>query len=187
LFEADGYKKLTQALRMRADTVRAMLQIIKSSSLNRKSIGKEGESKRKKAIRFPNKSSKNIVGLIVFFILIFVSIFGLSPLLGQLANLIPTTANTLSPTSIVGDWLIDYDWDCNGSSDNFTLTLIADTSWSSSQGFSGFWNLQGNNIKLVFDDENTTYIGTVTGDEIIGTMTTTYTDKRNGFWGAQRR
>ena len=84
---------------------------------------------------------------------------------------------------IVGEWEIDYDWNCDGSSNTATITFAADGTFTTSDGYSGTWTQNGDQVQWVYDS-GTTYDGTISGDTMSGTMVS-YSGL-TGCWGATR-
>ena len=39
--------------------------------------------------------------------------------------------------AVPGTWTLFYDWDCDGSYSKATMTLKADGTWTSSEGYNG--------------------------------------------------
>jgi len=61
---------------------------------------------------------------------------------------------------VIGKWILDYDWDCDGVNGSVTLTLYSDYSWVSSGGFQGTWERNGDKIIRTYDN-GTKYTGTI--------------------------
>lgn len=54
-------------------------------------------------------------------------------------------------TGIVGEWLITYDWNCNSETDTSVFNFLSDYTFTNSEGYSGTWRLEGNQIQFVFE------------------------------------
>jgi hypothetical protein len=71
-----------------------------------------------------------------------------------------------------GTWTLFYDWDCDGSYSSASMTLSANGTWTSSEGYSGPWVQVGGMFIFTFDSSKTTYAGNVASKSVTGVMTT---------------
>jgi len=96
-----------------------------------------------------------------------------------------TPTRTFTPTpiveSVVGEWLLLYDWKCDGDPDSTPLIFYEDGTTNSAYNTS--WNLQGENI--IFIRNIVTYTGKVAGNTMEGTME--IRGGNSGCWNAQRK
>ena len=101
LFEEDGYEMLMRALRVRANSIDATLQIKKSwlptTNVQPVKTEKVVDPKKEKKVVQPvnwNNSYKRIAFVVTFIVLAISAMFGLPPLIGR-PELTPTLTNTV--------------------------------------------------------------------------------------------
>ncbi|MGD8554113.1 MAG: protein kinase [Anaerolineales bacterium] len=81
--------------------------------------------------------------------------------------------------SIVGEWTLEYDWDCSGDPHDVIWTLFEDFTFTTSSGYEGTWSMDGDEVTLIYTS-GTTYVGEVTQEGMEGTMGS------EGCWSATR-
>ena len=84
---------------------------------------------------------------------------------------------------VIDDWVVYYDWDCNGSPGSAVITFSADHTFTDSQGGSGTWNLNNSEIVWIYSPSGTQYTGLIAGNYMAGTMVAT---GLSGCWDAER-
>jgi hypothetical protein len=74
---------------------------------------------------------------------------------------------------VVGKWTLYYDWSCEGGYGVSDMTVRADGTWSSNDGYyTGLW-VKGRHIFLfTFNNSETTYSGVICDTKIKGIMST---------------
>jgi hypothetical protein len=65
--------------------------------------------------------------------------------------------------SLVGDWIVNYDWNCDGSYNSHDMFFYNDGTWYSSEGYTGTWAQDGCNIDWWYTS-GTHYWGVMTLD-----------------------
>jgi hypothetical protein len=71
-----------------------------------------------------------------------------------------------------GEWTIYYTWNCVGDTGSTKMTVKADGTWTSGEGYSGLW-VKGRRIFLfTFNHSETTYSGIIFDNKIRGIMST---------------
>ncbi|WP_162182441.1 fibronectin type III domain-containing protein [Lacinutrix jangbogonensis] len=84
--------------------------------------------------------------------------------------------------SVVGNWILNYDFNCNNNYNQAGITFNADfTFLAPSAGLTGTWVLIGNQITWTYDDNGFQYNGTIVGNYMSGTMGTA------GCWFADKQ
>jgi hypothetical protein len=93
---------------------------------------------------------------------------------------------TRSPSELAGTWSHQYDWGCDGNPRSATIDISSDGTFTTSEGYSGSWSLDGSEITLRFAEApRAVYTGTVSGNSMIdGTMVTD--NNNSGCWTASR-
>jgi hypothetical protein len=86
-------------------------------------------------------------------------------------------------TDVIGDWLLLYDWGCQGTPASDVLTLQPDFTFTTSDGFSGTWT-QTENLVVITFASGAEYIGYVAGNIMAGTSSSPTGSP--GCWEAQR-
>ncbi len=84
---------------------------------------------------------------------------------------------------VTGEWVVNYDWYCSGFPGTATMIFNPDFTFTTSEGGSGTWFLNFNQIVFTFSN-GTEYTGIVDGDTMAGTMLSY--DGTPGCWDAQR-
>jgi hypothetical protein len=74
--------------------------------------------------------------------------------------------------SPVGNWSWLYDWNSDGSYSKAKLTLNADGTWSSSEGYTGNYVVIDGGFILNFNNSKTTYAGDIKSKAVVGVSTT---------------
>lgn len=78
--------------------------------------------------------------------------------------------------NIVGQWILYYDWNCDGDPGATVMTFNADGTWSSDEGYTGIWVKGRHMLMFTFDSDidgyRTTYSGDIFSQEIKGIQTT---------------
>jgi hypothetical protein len=89
--------------------------------------------------------------------------------------------------SIVGEWILHYDWGCSGSYSQTGITFNNDGTFSTSEEEAGKWAQTDGMILFQFDQWDsirTNYGGNSAGNAIVGMMSTFAGS--NGCWYAIR-
>jgi hypothetical protein len=73
---------------------------------------------------------------------------------------------------VPGNWTLFYDWDCDGSYSKTTMTVNANGTWSSGEGYSGPWVQTAGMFMFTFNNSETTYAGNLASKSITGISTT---------------
>lgn len=100
---------------------------------------------------------------------------------------IPLLGGCINDNTIIGVWLLEYDWDPAGSPGTVNIEFYPDHTFESSSGGYGVWTRSGSSIRWEYDSEwDTTYIGTVdsSGTYMSGTMSNT--EPASGTWQATK-
>jgi hypothetical protein len=74
--------------------------------------------------------------------------------------------------AIAGNWTLFYDWGCDGSYSSTSMTVNADGTWTSGEGYSGLWVQVAGMFMFTFNNLETTYAGVLASMSITGIMTT---------------
>jgi len=74
--------------------------------------------------------------------------------------------------TVVGDWILYYDWDCTGYFYSSVMNIYADGTWSNDQGYTGIWVSGRHMLSFTFNDSETTYSGVIFSEKIKGIMST---------------
>jgi hypothetical protein len=83
--------------------------------------------------------------------------------------------------SVVGYWTVNFDWKCDDSSRNISLTFNEDLTFQVGDGYAGTWSQKDCEIKWVYTT-STTYTGTIDGSSMYGSMISSNGNK--GCWKA---
>jgi hypothetical protein len=88
--------------------------------------------------------------------------------------------------NIVGDWDMDYDFNCDGFDGTTTWSIYGDgTFLDPLDSYTGTWALAGNQIDLYYDDPPFFhYTGTIINNIMNGTMSDSV--GTTGCWDAQK-
>jgi hypothetical protein len=86
---------------------------------------------------------------------------------------------------LTGDWIIYYDWNCDGSFNSHNMTFYADGTWSSSEGYTGTWAQDGCNIDWWYTS-GTHYWGVMTLDGLYMDGDMLSSGGLSGCWWADR-
>ena len=73
---------------------------------------------------------------------------------------------------VPGNWTLFYDWDCDGSYSQTTMTVNTDGTFTVGEGFSGLWIQTAGIFMFTFNDTETTYAGDLASKSITGISTT---------------
>jgi len=84
---------------------------------------------------------------------------------------------------VIGDWVVYYDWDCDGNQGTAVISFFVDHTFSDSQGGSGIWDLNGSEIVWTYPIAGVQYTGLVAGNFMTGTMVNPV---NSGCWDAGR-
>lgn len=74
--------------------------------------------------------------------------------------------------SPVGNWAWLYDWNSDGSYSRAKLTLNANGTWSSSEGYKGSYVVIDGGFILNFDNSKVTYADEIKSKAVVGVSTT---------------
>lgn len=83
----------------------------------------------------------------------------------------------------VGTWVINFDWNCNGTFDVTVWHVYTGGTFTASDGGSGAWKVNESDITLTYTN-GTNYGGQIDGDGMHGTMTDAFGGA--GCWTASR-
>jgi len=82
---------------------------------------------------------------------------------------------------IAGTWILAYDWGCQGLPFYAEWYINGDGTFTSSDGFSGTWSLNGGQVTITYSG-GAVYTGTVTENQLEGTMVSP--SGSTGCWSA---
>ncbi len=82
----------------------------------------------------------------------------------------------------LGEWLVTYDWFCDGGVSGVVMNFFEDHTFTTSEGANGLWSMDGDSIVWVFES-GTRYAGLREGDFMSGLMTSGMYD---GCWYADK-
>jgi hypothetical protein len=85
---------------------------------------------------------------------------------------------------VLGSWTFQYDWGCDGGPRAMVWDINSDGTYTTSEGHHGTWRLNGSRFIATYS-VGTVYTGTVSGDEMEGTMVR-YDGALEGCWTASR-
>ncbi|MBS1746916.1 MAG: hypothetical protein JST21_12165 [Bacteroidetes bacterium] len=90
------------------------------------------------------------------------------------SNAFAATMDDASSTvlSIPGQWVVYYDWDCDGGPGASVFTFNANGTWSSDEGYTGLWVTERHMLMFTFDNSETTYSGVIFSQQIKGIQAT---------------
>ena len=74
--------------------------------------------------------------------------------------------------AVPGSWTLFYDWNCDGSYSKTDMTVNADGTWTSGEGYSGPWVQVAGMFMFTFNNSETTYAGNLASKSITGISTT---------------
>lgn len=86
---------------------------------------------------------------------------------------------------VIGDWVVNYDWDCNGSTGDAVATFSPDHTFADNHGGSGTWDLNNSQIVWTYTINGTQYTGLIAGNYMAGTMVM-FNPGGSGCWTAER-
>ena len=99
-----------------------------------------------------------------------------------------TTTTTTESTNpeFLGRWMLTFDWDCDGSTDEDEVIFNSDSSFGDEDNQNlGEWSAEGTSVRWEHDeDPNALYRGSISGRYMSGTMSTT--DGSTGCWTARK-
>ena len=97
-----------------------------------------------------------------------------------------TTATESTNSELVGRWILTFDWDCDGNTDEDELIINSDGSFGDYDNLNiGEWSAEEGSIRLEYDEKpNALYRGSIYGRYMSGTMSTI--DGRTGCWTARK-
>jgi hypothetical protein len=102
-----------------------------------------------------------------------------------------TVTDTIS--SVIGNWYMHYDWECDGSSRTSSDTFYSDGTFKSVESLygttftsTGTWSQVGNEVTFLYAS-GTTYIGTISPDGEYMEGTVSAPDGDSGCWQAERK
>jgi hypothetical protein len=91
-------------------------------------------------------------------------------------------------SSVVGKWIVNYDWNCTGSPRNDQMIINSDGTWAWGTGGTGKWTRTGDNIHIVSDGGPAVYDGTIQASTISGAISRIGVTEgpRTGCWSASK-
>ena len=84
---------------------------------------------------------------------------------------------------VTGDWVVHYDWDCDGSTGSAVISYSADHTFEDYLEQSGTWELNNSEIVWTYAINGTQYTGLIAGSFMAGTMVA---PRGSGCWTAER-
>jgi len=87
--------------------------------------------------------------------------------------------------SVVGDWIVYYDWGCDGNPGNHFMTYNQDGTWYSSEGYSGTWVQDGCDVEWWYPS-GTHYWGVMEADGLYMEGDMLSSGGSDGCWWADR-
>jgi hypothetical protein len=95
-----------------------------------------------------------------------------------------TLALETGGTEVVGDWIFNIDWDCDGSPGSAVFVFNPDHTFKTSEGPEGTWTQTGNRVVSTFVGGAAEYTGYIAGHVMAGTMVNSAS--QSGCWEAER-
>ena len=90
---------------------------------------------------------------------------------------------TFGPSiDITGNWSLEYDWECDGNPVSTSWYIAIGGTFTDGEGNGGTWSTSGSQVTITYSN-NTTYTGTVSGNNMSGTMVS---NTSTGCWSATR-
>lgn len=74
--------------------------------------------------------------------------------------------------AVPGNWRLFYDWDCDGSYSQTTMTVESSGTFTLGEGSSGLWVQNAGMFMFTFNDSETTYTGNLASRSVTGISTT---------------
>jgi hypothetical protein len=74
--------------------------------------------------------------------------------------------------AITGSWTLFYDWNSDGSYSKTTMTINANGTWSSGEGYTGSWIQVAGMFVFNYSTGKTTYAANVASKSMTGVSTT---------------
>ena len=71
-----------------------------------------------------------------------------APVIAPIVNYLFSDSDNSTPACVVGNWDVDYDWDCDNSSSVVLFTLNRDSTFTTGDGYHGTWDLNGKDIVM---------------------------------------
>ena len=85
---------------------------------------------------------------------------------GSVTTLFPPASTPIPEITVIGEWVVKYDWDCEDNYNSFVLKLFDDGTfiYSNDNTKKGTWILDDEKITWLYEDA-TSYSGKVIGDK----------------------
>lgn len=74
--------------------------------------------------------------------------------------------------AVPGNWMLYYDWNCDGGYGSTTMTINANGTWTNGQGYSGPWIQAAGMLTFQFNNFKTTYSGNLASQSVTGIQST---------------
>lgn len=74
--------------------------------------------------------------------------------------------------AVPGNWTLFYDWGCDGSYGQTTMSVETNGSWTNGEGYSGLWVEVAGMFVFTFNNSETTYAGNLASKSVTGVSTT---------------
>lgn len=100
---------------------------------------------------------------------------------------VPMLSGCINDNTIVGVWVLEYDWAPPGSPGTVNIEFYPDYTFESSSGGYGIWIRSGSSIRWEYDNiYDTVYVGTVNSNGIYMSGTMESNEPANGTWQATK-